>query len=149
MIRFLCSIRNLLLSARAWNIALRTGHIAAMAVLVGAYVFDAPPEDLLPALWWTVGTGVALSVCETGFQTDWFHQLRGVATIFKVALIGVISVCPFCSQHRVAVLMVVVVIASVASHMPARFRYYSFLRREVIRDSSGPGTKELAEEQQD
>ena len=41
-----------------------------------------------------------------------------------------------------AVLLAVVVIASVGSHMPARFRYYSVIYRKVTPCGSGPGTSQ-------
>jgi len=115
-----------------------------MAVLLGGHAFDVPRERLLPCLWWTIGTGIALTVAETNFRPVWFHQLRGLATIAKL---GLMCLVPYCWSYRVWILMAVVVIASVGSHMPARFRYYSVLRREVIRDTCGPGTARLNEEE--
>ena len=135
MVRFLSLMRDFLLSPRAWNVALRTAHIAAMAVLLGGHFFDVPRERLLPCLWWTIGTGIALAVAETNFRPVWFHQVRGLATYAKI---GLICLVPYCWPYRLWILMAVVVIASVGSHMPARFRYYSVLRREVIRDTCGP-----------
>jgi hypothetical protein len=46
---------------------------------------------------------------------------------------------PLFWDYRLPILLAVVVIASVGSHMPARFRYYSVLQREIIRDGCGPG----------
>ena len=48
--------------ARAWNIALRTAHIAMFAPLVGGHVFDVPPARLLPWLYAAVITGAVLVV---------------------------------------------------------------------------------------
>ena len=45
-----------------------------------------------------------------------------------------------------AVLMAVVVLASVGAHAPARLRYYSVIYREVIRCHGGPGVSRLDEE---
>ena len=42
----------------------------------------------------------------------------------KLALLVLI---PWLWEYRVAILAVVIVLASVGSHMPARFRYYSWL----------------------
>ena len=123
---------------RTANIALRTAHIAAMGVLLGGHAFDVPPERVQVSLWLTVGTGVGLAAIEAGPRLLWFHQGRGLVTLAKVALLCAV---PLAWDFRVPILLAVVVLASVGSHMPARFRYYSVLYRDVIHDGSGPGRK--------
>ena len=127
-------------SGRAWNIAFRTAHIASMGVLLGGHAFDVPASQLLGSLWWCVGTGIALGAMEAGPRLVWFHQVRGLMTLGKVALAAAV---PFFWQYRLLILLVVVVIASVGSHMPARYRYYSVIYREVIPCGGGPGTSQL------
>jgi Zn-dependent protease with chaperone function len=134
------AILQLLTSVRAWNIALRTAHLAAMGVLLGGHAFDVPSQRLLPALYATVGTGVALGLVEAGGGLAWLHQGRGLMTLAKLVL--VVSVV-WLWEWRFAILLVVVAMASVGSHMPARFRYYSVLYRKVLRCSGGPGTSRL------
>jgi len=129
-----------MLNARAWNIALRTAHLAAMGILLGGHAFGVPAADLLPALWWTIGTGIGLGTLEAGLRFEWFHQGRGLVTLAKLGL--VLSVL-WLWDYRLSILLAVVVLASVGSHMPARFRYYSVLYRRVIRGSCGPGTATL------
>ena len=133
-----------LLSARGWNIAFRTAHIAATAILLGGHVFDRLPEELLPTLYLSIGTGAALAVSEAGPSWLWFHQIRGLMTMGKVALMCLV---PVFWDYRVPILLVVVVIASVGSHMPARFRYYSVLYREIVRGTCGPGVAQLEADQ--
>lgn len=131
-------------NARTWNIALRTAHIAAMGVLLGGHAFDRPREELLTVLWLTIATGVGLGMLEAGPSLLWFHQGRGLMTLAKL---GLLCAVPFLWDHwhiRLAVLLAVVVIASVGSHMPARLRYYSVIYREVIPDRCGPGTASLS-----
>ena len=138
-----------MLNARAWNIALRTAHIAAMGVLLGGHAFNRPREDLLLSLWLTIGTGVGLGCSETGGSLVWFHQGRGLMTLAKLALLCAV---PFLWDHwaaRLMILLVVVAIASVGSHMPARLRYYSVIYRQVLRCHGGPGTAQLFEELDD
>ncbi len=118
------------------NIGWRTAHLAAMGVLVGGHVYGIERERLLVALWWTIGTGVALSLAESGPHLLWFHQWRGLFTMGKVVLLCAV---PFYWDHRIAILIAVVIIGSVGSHMPARFRYYSVLERRPIRYGTGPG----------
>ena len=131
-------------NARTWNIALRTAHIAAMGVLLGGHAFNRPREELLPILYLTIATGAALGLLEAGPRLVWLHQGRGLMTIAKL---GLLCAVPFLWDYwhiRLAVLLAVVMIASVASHMPARLRYYSVIYREVIPDGCGPGTANLS-----
>ena len=118
------------------NITLRTAHLGSMGILLGGHVFDVPPERLLVSLWLTVGTGLALAAVEAGPRLLWFHQGRGVMTMAKLALMGSVLLA---WDSRVPILLTVVVIASVGSHMPGRFRYYSLRYRQVIHDGAGPG----------
>jgi hypothetical protein len=121
---------------RALNIALRTLHIAAMGVLLGGHAFDVAPERLHVSLWLVLGTGVAMTVVEAAPRWTWFHELRGVMTLVKVALMCAVLLV---WEHRLILLLVVVVLGSVASHMPRRFRHYSLLHRRVISADPAPG----------
>ena len=120
------------------NILTRTAHIGSMGVLLGGHAFDVAPDRLLIALWLTIGTGLILIALESGLRLLWFHQGRGLMTMAKLVLICSV---PLLWDYRLPILLAVVVIASVGSHMSARFRYYSFVYREVIPDASGPGGK--------
>ena len=135
-----------MLSSRAWNIAVRSAHIAAMGVLLGGHAFDVDRPQLLAALWLTIGTGVVLGALEAGPRLIWFHQGRGLMTFAKL---GLLCAVPFLWDHwhlRLGVMLTVVVIASIGSHMPARLRYYSVWYREVLRCDDGPGAAQLAAE---
>ncbi len=115
--------------ARAWNIGLRTTHIATMGVLLGGHVFNVSRDQLLPWLQATIVTGLILAVIEAFPRARWFYQGRGVFVFLKLALMCLI---PWLWEYRVAILMLMVVVASVGSHMPGRFRYYSVLHRRVL-----------------
>ena len=138
-----------MLNARLWNIALRTAHLAAMGILLGGHAFDLAQARLLGALYWTIGTGIALGAVESSGRLLWFHQGRGLVTLAKLVLVAAV---PWFWDYRLPILLVVVALASVGSHMPARFRYYSVLYGKVIRCSGGPGVAalnaETAEEDQ-
>jgi len=123
---------------RALNIALRTAHIGAMGILLGGHAFDITPERLKVSLWLTIGTGVALAAIEAGPRLLWFHQGRGLMTMAKLALICAV---PLAWDYRLPILFAVVVVGSVGSHMPGRYRHYSVVYRQVIHDVSGPGSK--------
>ncbi len=116
--------------ARAWNIAARTAHIAATSVLVGGHAFDVAPDRLYAVLWLTIGTGALLIVLEAySVALRWLFQGRGLLVACKLVLLASIAVA---WDARLPILMVVIVLASVGSHMPARFRYYSVTERRVL-----------------
>jgi hypothetical protein len=116
-----------------------------MGVLLGGHAFDVHPDRLRVALWLTVGTGIALAAIEAGPRLLWFHQGRGLLTMAKLVLLCAVL---FAWDYRLPILLVVVVVASVGSHMPARYRYYSVVYREVIPDASGPGSQRAIDETQ-
>ena len=130
-------------NGRTWNIAVRTAHIATMGILLGGHAFDVPPGRLIPSLAACVATGAVLSVLEAWPSTVWLHQGRGLMTLAKLLLIAAV---PFLWASRLPILLAVVVLGSVGSHMPARFRYYSVVYHRVIRCGSGPGVGRLEEE---
>ncbi len=115
--------------ARTWNIVLRTAHIAMFSALVGGHVFDVGKAELLPWLYATLFTGATLILIEAFPRWCWFYQGRGLATIAKLVLLAII---PWAWDYRVPVLFAVIVIASVSSHMPGRYRYYSVIHRRVL-----------------
>jgi hypothetical protein len=132
-----------MLNARTINILVRTAHIAAMGVLLGGHAFDLPRERLLLSLWLTIGTGVALALLEAGPSLLWLHQGRGLMTLAKL---GLLCAVPFLWNHwhlRLIVMLAAVAIASIGSHMPARFRYYSVIHTKVIPCGTGPGASQL------
>lgn len=116
--------------ARAWNIAFRTAHIAVTGIVFGAHVFEVDEGRLLTWFYLlTALTGIGLVVVEVYPSCRWFYQGRGVAVLVKLALL---CLMPRFWSYRVLILITVVVIASVGSHMPGRFRYYSFVHRRIL-----------------
>lgn len=119
------------MSTRLLRTVLRTAHIAAFAALYGGHVYGIAATDLHPALIAAVGTGAALMALEGLRSPIWFVQIRGLATLLKVLLTLLVAVW---WDLRIALLTVVIVIGSVSSHMPGRFRYWSILHRRVAGD---------------
>ncbi len=115
--------------ARAWNIAFRTAHLAFTGILLGGHVFDIAEDRLRAILYCCIVTGIALIAIEAYPSCRWFYQGRGIAVLLKLAMICTI---PWFWGFRVPILLAVLVIASVGSHMPSRFRYYSFLHGRVL-----------------
>ena len=118
-----------LVSRRAWNILFRTAHIAVTGILLGGHAFDVPAARLRAVLLASIATGMALVVLEAYPGLPWAYQGRGCAVLSKLALLCTI---PFLWAYRLPVLLVVVVIASVGSHMTSRWRYYSLLHGRVL-----------------
>jgi len=108
-----------------------------MGILVGGYAFEIALARLTPIWHLTIATGVALAVIESGLRWLWLHQCRGLLVLLKL---GLIVTVPLVGDWALPVLTAVVVLASVSSHMPAKYRYYSVIDREVIPDAAGPGS---------
>jgi hypothetical protein len=62
-----------------------------------------------------------LAILEAIPERRWFLQVCGVLSIGKVL---VLCLVPLFWSHRVPILMGVIVVGSVGSHMPRRFRHY-------------------------
>lgn len=121
---------------RAWSIAFRTFHLAAFGVFLGGHAFQVETEKLLPSLWVTILSGlglIALEVYKEGLY--WFVLGKGILVLIKLA---VLLLLPLFWEARVVLLFLVVGIASVGSHMPACYRYYSLLHRRVIEPAPAP-----------
>ena len=115
--------------ARAISITLRTVHIAAVGILLGGHAFEVPALRLLPWLYVSITSGAGLIGLELYSSCKWLYQGKGVLVLLKLLLITAVTV--FWAQ-RLWLLLAALVLGSVGSHMPGRFRYYSFIHRRVI-----------------
>jgi hypothetical protein len=106
---------------RALSIAFRTVHLATFGALLGGHIFGADPARLRPFLVMTIGSGAALMAIELASTFEWFLTVKGMAVLLKLALLAMI---PVFWNHRVSLLLITVVVASISSHMPSRFRHY-------------------------
>ena len=116
--------------ARFWKIALRTIHLLAVAVLVGGHVFNAPAGQLEWLLYVAIVTGIGMAFFEAYPTPHFIFEGWALLVFIKLVLLCVI---PFAWSYRVPLVLAVVAIGSVGSHMPSRFRHYSFLYRKVIK----------------
>jgi hypothetical protein len=116
---------------RAWKISLRTVHLIAASILVGGYAFAAPAAQLRLPLFTVVASGTGMVLLEAYPRLDSVFQGWALLTWAKLALLCLV---PHAGRYRLAILMAVIVLASIGSHMPARFRHYSLLYRRVIKD---------------
>jgi hypothetical protein len=110
--------------ARIWNIAFRTLHILAISVLVGGHAFNAPAGQLRPLLYAAIVSGIGMVLVDAYPSLQFLHQGWGIFLLVKLALLCVI---PFAWNQRFPILVAVVIIGSVGSHMPKKFRHYSVL----------------------
>lgn len=115
---------------RVYKVALRTAHLMAISILVGGHAFSAPVSALRPLLYLAIATGVGMILLETGPSLHFVFEGWGSLLLGKLVLLCCI---PFAWKQRFPMLLVVVAIASIGSHMPARFRHYSLLYRRVIK----------------
>jgi hypothetical protein len=122
-------------AGRALRTTLRTAHVLAFATLYGGHVYGLPPERLLWALVATVATGAAFLAFEVYSAPVFLVEMRGVATLVKLALVAAVAVF---WDARVALLSIAIVIGVVASHMPGRYRYFSLLHRRIV-ETEGQG----------
>ncbi len=114
---------------RGINIALRTAHLMTSGLLLGGHAFDVAPHRLILFLYLTIASGVGLAFLELYSSCRWIYLGKGVMVSLKIALLIAAGLW---WEQRVMFLLLVVLVGSVGSHMPARFRYYSLLHGRVI-----------------
>jgi hypothetical protein len=107
---------------RAIEIAVRTAHIGAMALLAGGHHFGVAFGPLRPWHLLTALTGAALLVSEARHSRNWVHQARGVITLLHVGLVALIAVAPGTARLAIAAALIV---GSVGSHLPRSVRKWS------------------------
>ena len=100
--------------------------------LVGGHLFEVEQSRLFPFLVATILSGAGLMALEMAATCGWLFLGKGLAVLAKLLLLASI---PLFWEHRVALLLLSVAVASVGAHMPARFRHYSLLSGKV----EGPG----------
>jgi hypothetical protein len=116
---------------RGINIALRTAHLMTSGILLGGHVFDVPAHQLILFLYLTIASGAGLILLDLYSSCRWIYLGKGVTVILKLSLVIAAGVW---WEDRVVLLLLVVLIGSVGSHMPARFRYYSLIHGRTILD---------------
>lgn len=113
------------------NIGFRTLHLLFIGLLLGGHFFGVDPERLKPFLYGSIASGAGLIAVEVYPTCHWLFMGSGLSVILKLVILCLV---PFFWEQRVYLLIAVLVIASIASHMPGWFKHYSLLERRVIRD---------------
>jgi hypothetical protein len=108
--------------SRPCNIALRTAHIGVTGVLFGGHIFGIGIDQLRTWSYAAILTGVMLMILEA--FPDWRYVLegRGFMVLAKVLLLCLI---PWFWDARVPLLVLVIILGSVGSHMPRRYRHFA------------------------
>jgi hypothetical protein len=112
---------------RALGIALRTLHLVAMALFLGAVAFDAPPPALRTWLAATALTGVALVISEARHSRHWVYQARGLLVLLHVAALGAYRLGAGAGAVAAAL-----AVGAVGSHLPRALRKWSVRHRAVV-----------------
>ena len=110
--------------ARALNIALRTTHLGAMAVLTGGVAFGVPGATSGTVAALTVGTGAALLFSEMSHGSGWLGEGRGLLAVFHVPVAGGL----FAAGLPRAAAATALVVGAVGSHLPKALRRWSIRR---------------------
>ena len=125
---------------RALGLALRTAHLMTFGALLGGHFFDVDPARLMPFLVATIASGGALLALELASTCAWLFMGKGLMVLAKLLILLMVL---FFWEHRVFLLLLTVAVASVGSHMPARFRHRCFL---PALQQSCPPSQELPSE---
>lgn len=116
--------------ARPVQLVLRSLHIAAMAMVVGAIPFGADFQALRLPILLTVVSGALLFAVDLARDLGILVQGSGVAVLVKLGLLGLGCLQP---AARLPWYLAATLVASVGSHMPGSWRHFSFLSWKVLR----------------
>ena len=120
--------------SRGIRTGLRTLHLLAFGAFYGGAVFGVADARLEPAFFAVLASGMAFMLFEVARAPIWLVQSRGLATYVKFALLIASEIF---SEARVPILTCIAVIGAVISHMPSRYRYYSFMHGRTIEGEKG------------
>ena len=110
-----------LTALRVYKLLARTVHLIAIAGLMGGHMFGAPLAPLRLLLYLSIITGVAMCALEAYPNRRFFYE--GWALLLWLKLVVLTLVLVFWNA-RTPTLIVVLVIASIGSHMPRAMRHW-------------------------
>lgn len=115
---------------RGLSLLLRTIHLVGFGILLGGHTFAIDADRLLPALYLTIASGIGLMTLEIStIGPHWLFMGKGATVLLKLLILLAV---PYAWDYRLPLLLLVVVIASVGSHMPGRYRHYSILQGRIV-----------------
>jgi hypothetical protein len=115
--------------SRHLDVVLRTAHVAVTSVMFGGAIFAVPVHQLVSWYYLTIATGIGLIASEVYHSYHWPYQGRGAMVLIHVGVLGLMHLRP---DLATPVLAVALVFGMVGSHMPKRFRYWSFVHKRIM-----------------
>lgn len=113
---------------RAVQVVLRSLHIVAMALVLGGLAAGETFEALRTPILLTVASGLLLLMVDLARGGLVLSQGSGVATLAKLALLGLGNLFP---ALRLQFYVAATFVASVGSHMPGNWRHFSLVTWKV------------------
>ncbi len=113
------------------RISVRTWHLLAMGWLLGGTAQGLTLAEQPGALWLTFLSGIVFSALELYQTFIWLFQLKGQAVLVKLVLLGA---AVNSTEYGLSFLIVAVVIGGISSHMPGKYRYYSFYHGGILKE---------------
>ncbi len=107
------------------GIAARTGHIGVTAVLFGGSLLLVPFVRLSPWHHLAIATGCILMALEWLHDSRWPHRGKGLLALVHLGLCLLIHCLP---ALTVPLLWLILITGCIGSHMPRRYRHWSFLQ---------------------
>jgi hypothetical protein len=105
---------------RVYKLLARTVHLIAIAGLVGGHMFGASLAPLRMLLYLSIITGATMCALEAYPNRRFFYE--GWALLLWLKLVVLTLVLVFWNA-RTPILIVVLIIASIGSHMPRALRH--------------------------
>ncbi|MBI5717715.1 MAG: hypothetical protein HZC37_08515 [Burkholderiales bacterium] len=112
---------------RWWALALRTVHLAAVVAL-GAALLGAPLGAAGPGLA-VFATGIVLLAQDLRARRIALTEVAGAVVLVKLALVAWVAWSRPAADHALAVFWVLLVLSSLSSHAPKRWRHWAPRRR--------------------
>ncbi len=101
-----------------------------MAMVVGGAVLRGRPADVRPWLALATATGIGLLAIEVKHGREWPWQGRGVLAMAHVGALALLPLPRYCAVGALLALL----LGAVGSHMPRRWRKWSFRLGKVVDD---------------
>jgi len=120
------------LPGQRWiNIALRSAHLVGVTGIGGGFLLDVDDSFWMGYWWLAISTGVLLSLLYLWTSPLWAIQLKGMAIIGKLVLLGIGVAVP---DWRATMFVLVVLVSAFIAHAPGRVRGYRIGMGKSVRD---------------
>lgn len=105
------------------SILLRSLHLFGVAGVGAAFLFNVEQQDWMPYLLLTVISGSLMFLLEIYSNALCLLQLRGLATLVKLAILSLV----FFFEPNAMILASVIMLSGIMSHAPGKVRYFIWL----------------------